>query len=120
MTIHEVSDDQTMNHEPGGDEEPLDEPLCGEDEFAQEVRELVADEAPQVFALVEEYGERVDGWIVAWGMAFEDHVQVVGVNGALSARLPSSERAHRVFSRQRKIRLVWTSPAATHEPAQAS
>ncbi|MGH3887841.1 MAG: hypothetical protein ACRDSZ_14975 [Pseudonocardiaceae bacterium] len=89
---------------------PVDlEPLCSEQEFAQEVRELVAAEAPQVFALVEEYGERVDGRIVAWGMAFDDCAEVVSVNGGLHMSLASPERAHRAFSRRRKIRLVWTS-----------
>lgn len=88
----------------------VEESLCSEEEFAQEVRELVAQEAPQLFALVEEYGERVDGRIVGWGIAFEDHVEVLGANGGLCASLPSAERAHRLFSRSRKIRLVWTQP----------
>lgn len=108
MTIHQSSD--------GGPERPShDEPLCGEEEFAQEVHELVADEAPRVFALVEEYGERVDGWIVAWGMAFEDHVEVVGMNG-LRLHTTSAQRAQRAFGRRRTIRLVWTDPA--RQPAQ--
>jgi hypothetical protein len=55
MTIHEGGDDRAMDlesrggAEPWGDEPLGDEqPLYGEDEFAQEVRELVADEAPRV------------------------------------------------------------------------
>ena len=112
MTIHEGSDDRAVDPKPRDSKEPsAHEPPCSEEEFAEEVRELVAADAPQVFALVEEYGERVDGWIVAWGMAFDDHVDVLGVNGGLHASLPSVERVHRVFSRRRKIRLVWTSPA---------
>jgi hypothetical protein len=114
MTIHEDSDDRAVDHELRADEEPL----CREDEFAQEVRELVADEAPQVFALVEEYGGRVDGWIVAWGMAFDDRVEVIGANGGLRMAFNSVERAQRAFSRRRKIRLVWASAAATHQPEQ--
>lgn len=91
---------------------PVDlEPLCSEEEFAEEVRELVTEDAPRVFALVEEYGERVDGRIVAWGMTFGDHVEVISVNNALHVSIPSPERAQRAFSRRRKIRLVWTSPA---------
>jgi hypothetical protein len=113
MTIHEGSDDRAVDPKPRGGEETLadEELLCSEEEFTQEVRELVAADAPQVFALVEEYGERVDGWIEAWGMAFDDHIDVLGVNGGLHASLSSVERVHRVFSRRRKIRLVWTSPA---------
>ncbi|MBV9142148.1 MAG: hypothetical protein JO115_14745 [Pseudonocardiales bacterium] len=87
--------------------------MCSEEEFAQEIHELVDEEAPQVFALVEEYGERVDGWIVGWGFAFDDRVEVLGVNGRLRMTVKSVERAHRVFSRNRKIRLVWTQPAVS-------
>ena len=119
MMIHEGSDDRAVDPKPRGGEEPLaDEPLCSEEEFAQEVRELVAADAPQVFALVEERGERLDGRIVAWGMAFDDHVDVLSVNGVRHASLPSVERAHRMFSRRRKIRLVWTSPAPPRQPEQ--
>ena len=89
-------------------------PCAARIEFAEEVRELVAADAPQVFALVEEYGKRVDGRIVAWGIAFD----VLGVNGGLHASLPSVERPHRMFSRRRKIRLVWTSPATPRRSEQ--
>ncbi|MCA1671371.1 MAG: hypothetical protein LC799_03935 [Actinobacteria bacterium] len=41
-------------------------PLCGEAEFTELVGELVADEAPRLFAVVQEYGTRVDGRIVVW------------------------------------------------------
>jgi hypothetical protein len=109
MTIHNGSDDPEVDLEPQGDEEPP----CSEAEFAEEVRELVASEAPQVFALVEEKGERADGRIVAWGMTFDDGVEGVGVNGSLHVRTVSPERAQLAFSRHRKIRLVWTSPATT-------
>jgi hypothetical protein len=60
MTLHEGSDKRAMDLEPPDDELPSDElggdeePLGDEEEFAQEVRELVADEALLVFALVEE------------------------------------------------------------------
>jgi hypothetical protein len=90
-----------------------EEELCSEEEFAQEIREIVAEEAPRVFALVEEHGERVDGWIVGWGLAFDDRVEVLGANGRLRMTLNSVERAYRVFSRRRKIRLVWTQPAVS-------
>lgn len=105
MTLHEGSAD--TGFEPQGDLEPL----CSEEEFAEEVRGLVADEAPQVFALVEEYGERLSGRIAAWGMAFDDHVEVASVNGALRMTFDSIADVQRRFSQRRKIRLVWASPA---------
>jgi hypothetical protein len=87
-------------------------PLCDEAEFAQEIAELVADEAPRLFAVVQEYGERADGWVEAWGMAFENCVKVVGVDRRLCRNLPSAEHAARMFSRGPHItaRLVWVNP----------
>ncbi len=82
-------------------------PLGTEQEFAQLVGELVTNEAPRLFALVEEHGERADGWLLAWGMAFDDHVEVVGIDGGLRGTFPSAERARWVFSRRVKVRLVW-------------
>ncbi len=116
MTIHEHSDDQAVDLEPACDEEPLG----SEEEFAQEVRELVAEEAPQMFALVEEYGERVDGRIIGWGVVFEDRVEVLGVDGGLRASFASTEQVRCRYSRYRKIRLVETSPAPSHPLEQVT
>jgi hypothetical protein len=46
-----------MTTQDGSDSSPtaIAEPPCSEEEFAQEIRELVAEEAPRVFALVEEH-----------------------------------------------------------------
>lgn len=81
--------------------------LGTEEEFVTMLDELVADELPRVFALVEEYGERADGWIIAWGMAFEDHARLVNVGGGLSGDFRSAESARRAFAHRRKVRLVW-------------
>ncbi|HEU0127455.1 MAG TPA: hypothetical protein VFQ48_02460 [Pseudonocardiaceae bacterium] len=87
-------------------------PLCSEAEFTEEMGELVADEAPRLFAVVQEYGTRVDGRIAAWGMAFEDHAEVVAVNGGLRLSLGSPERATRLFARRPSITatVVWVTP----------
>jgi hypothetical protein len=91
-------------------------PLCGEAEFNQ----MVADEAPRLFAVVQEYGERVDGRIAAWGMAFEDHTEVVSVDNGTSITLRSPERAARGFSRRPNItaRVVWVNPDAATPPEE--
>lgn len=41
-------------------------PLCDEPMFASIVESTVADESPRLFAIVQEYGERVDCRIAAW------------------------------------------------------
>ncbi|MPZ67086.1 MAG: hypothetical protein GEU83_16795 [Pseudonocardiaceae bacterium] len=95
-------------------------PLGTEEEFAQLVAELVTDEAPRLFALVEEHGERVDGWILAWGMAFEDHVEIVGVDGGMRGSFPSVQRARWALSRRVKVRLVWVDTVAPLRPRSPS
>jgi hypothetical protein len=87
-------------------------PLCDEVEFAQEIAELVADAAPRLFAVVQEYGERADGWIVAWGLAFEDYAEVVRLDSAGRLSLRSPERAVRLFSHGPHItaHVVWVNP----------
>lgn len=83
-------------------------PLGDEQEFADLLAEMVADEAPRIFAVVQEYGTRADGVIAAWGMAFEDHAEVVGVDGGLRMSLRAPERALRGFRRPHITpRLVW-------------
>jgi hypothetical protein len=86
-------------------------PLGTEEEFDRLVEELVADTAPRLFALVQECGERADSWVAAWGMQFEDHVEVVAVHRSLRLSLSSAERAHAVLSRLGTMRLVWCSPS---------
>lgn len=81
------------------------------------VDELVIDTAPRLFALVEESGELVDGWVAAWGMQFEDHVEVVAAGRGLRLSVASAELARKMFSRLGTMRLVWCPPAALAEPS---
>ncbi len=93
--------------------------LGDEPEFAAIVESTVADEAPRVFAIVQEYGERVDGRIAAWGMAFDDHAEVVAVAHGMRGSLRTPEDALRLFNRGSHIRarLVWFNPDAVTPPA---
>lgn len=90
-------------------------PICDEERFAALLENVVADEAPRLFAVVQEYGERVNFWIAAWGMAFDDHAEVVRVDRRLRMNLQAPENALRFFTRADDIRarLVWFNPDAT-------
>lgn len=114
----------TGTDQPGPEKHPLDAfvrdpsglpPLCDEAQFAEILEETVADEAPRLFAVVQEYGERVDGRIVAWGMAFEDHAEVVSVARDIRMGLQKPETALRLFNIGSHIhaRIVWFNPDAT-------
>lgn len=89
-------------------------PLCDESEFAMLVADMVSDEAPRLFAIVHEYGVRVDGRIAAWGMAFSDHAEVVSVEYNQRMSLDDPDSARRLLGRGSHIqaRLVWVTPAA--------
>ncbi|WP_258175058.1 hypothetical protein [Actinopolyspora mortivallis] len=71
--------------------------------------ELVSENAPRVFAVVQEYGLRVDARIAAWGIAFEDRAEVVAVEENLRMRVSSPEAAVRFFHLGTRVRarLVW-------------
>jgi hypothetical protein len=89
-------------------------PLCDEPEFAALLDRMVAEEAPRLFAIVQEYGERVDGRIAAWGMAFANHAEVVTVEHTQWMSLQAPENALRLFAlgSHFRSRLVWFNPEA--------
>lgn len=85
-------------------------PFGTEEEFAAELADLVAGERPRLFALCEEIGDRVDGWVVAWGLAFEDQAEVIGTDDGIRATCRSAETALRMLGRRRRLRLLWSDP----------
>ncbi|MDV6014772.1 hypothetical protein F8178_20150 [Haloechinothrix sp. LS1_15] len=89
-------------------------PLCSEELFAEVLEGMVADAAPRVFAIVQEYGDRVDARIAGWGMAFDDRADVVSVDCGLRMSLSAPEQALRGFRVGNRIgaRLVWYNPDA--------
>lgn len=89
-------------------------PLCGEAEFSELIDQMVAENAPQLFAVVQELGDRVDGWIAAWGMAFEDRVEVIAADGGFRMRLQAPEAALRGYRWGGCVsaRLVWLDACA--------
>lgn len=92
-------------------------PLCGESLFQELLEGLVTDEAPQLFAIAQEYGERVDCRIAAWGLAFANHAEVVSVQGGLRMRLAEPEDALCCFNMGSFVRahLVWHNSAGLSE-----
>jgi hypothetical protein len=89
------------------------EPVWSEEEFAAVVRQLAVDDAPRLFAMVEECGEAEDARVAGYGLAYDDRAEVDSVEGGfrLSSRSPESARAlFEVSSRSmgvRRVRLVW-------------
>lgn len=80
-----------------------------EGEFEELTAKLVAAEAPRLFAVVHEVGDQEDGWIAAWGMAFEDHASVVCDDGLSMLKVASADRARHLLDEapDRTAHLVW-------------
>ena len=83
--------------------------LCAEPEFSELVTEMARTEAPRLFAVVLEYGERVDAKIAGWGLAFEARADVISIEGRLRMTLPGPEQALRRFHTRPHVhpRLFW-------------
>ncbi|MGH8412540.1 MAG: hypothetical protein ACRERT_15105 [Pseudomonas sp.] len=83
-------------------------PIGNEELFTAEINSMVVENAPRRFALCEEIGDRVDAVIVAWGISFDDHAEIISAahDGAWG-RFRSAEKARQLLSRHSTIRLVW-------------
>lgn len=84
-------------------------PLYGSAEFTELVTGMVTDHAPRVFAVVEEYGTRVDARVVGWGLAYDDHVDVIGVHGTvhLGAAAPDKVLSRFGWGDRLTAHIVW-------------
>ncbi|QQQ74632.1 hypothetical protein IOD16_26220 [Saccharothrix sp. 6-C] len=84
-----------------------------EQEFAVLVQEVAREEAPRLFAIVEEQGDRESVRVAGYGVAFEDRAEVSAVEGGfhLSSQSPESARVlFEISSRSagtRRAHLVW-------------
>jgi hypothetical protein len=45
-------------------------------EFADVMRLIAEEQAPRLFAIVEEHGEQEDGRVAGYGLAYSDHADV--------------------------------------------
>jgi hypothetical protein len=74
----------------------------------------VADNAPRLFAVVQEYGQRVDARIAGWGLAFDGRAEVVSTDGQLRMKLTAPEQGLRAFhfGSHIRARLVWFNAEA--------
>lgn len=81
-------------------------------DFTQLMAEMVADQAPRVFAPVLEYGEQIDAQVIAWGMALDESAYVTTADGKNQYLLTEPENALKYVPRPTGTtpRIVWASP----------
>ncbi|MBP2336408.1 hypothetical protein JOF41_002586 [Saccharothrix coeruleofusca] len=85
---------------------------CTSDQdFTAYLTGLAVDDAPRLFAIAHEYGDREDGWIAAYGMAFAGHAEVVSTEGDFHTKSATPEAALTAFARfadaDVKLHLLW-------------
>jgi hypothetical protein len=72
-------------------------PLGNAEEFTGLIQELAVEEAPRLFALVEEYGEAEDARVAGYGLAYADRADVNSVEGDFQLDSQSAESARTLF-----------------------
>ncbi|GAA1337223.1 hypothetical protein [Saccharothrix algeriensis] len=96
------------------------EPLWDAAGFIAFLEGLATDDAPRLFAIAVEYGCRHDGYIAAYGMAFDDHAEVVSRSGDFRALVVEPGSALRYFEEGNgtKTHLLWLTgePGASPRP----
>jgi hypothetical protein len=83
---------------PGG--EPDDQQDLADPDYQRDMAQLVTDEAPAVFAVVEEPDDRSDGRIAAWVLEFADRVEAIGTDGGLRMSARTTARVLAVYGRR--------------------
>jgi hypothetical protein len=85
-------------------------PFFDEETYAQMVDLIVHESAPSRFAIVQDYKERVDGCVAAYGIATTEGATIVSEDAILSVN--SAESGARRYARPPHVtaRVVWIDP----------
>lgn len=81
--------------------------------FAALLHEVAHEDAPRLFAIIEEYGEQEDARVAGYGLAYGDHVDVNSVEGDFRLSSQSPESALSLFEvstgdeEVKRLHLVW-------------
>ncbi|SMD11144.1 hypothetical protein SAMN05661093_04747 [Kibdelosporangium aridum] len=83
--------------------------------FTELMAEMVADQAPRVFAVVLEFGEQTDAQIIAWGMELDEGAYMTTLDGRNQYMLADPENALMYVRRRSNTtpHLVWASERRT-------
>ncbi|NHD17602.1 MULTISPECIES: hypothetical protein [unclassified Actinopolyspora] len=82
-------------------------PLGTREEFMAQLQGVVTENAPGLFALCEEIGDRHDAVIHYWGMAHEDRTDLIGTEGTLHLGFRDAATARQRLACRRTLHLVW-------------
>jgi hypothetical protein len=81
--------------------------------FTALLHEVARDEAPRLFAIVEELDEKEDVRVAGYGLEYTDRVEVNSVEGGFSLTSQSAENSRMLFEigsgdvAVRQVHIVW-------------
>ena len=90
-----------------------------EELFTALLHEVAREDAPRLFAIVEEYGQGEDVRVAAYGLAYDDRAELNSVAGDFRLSSQSAESARRLYEISpgaagvRRAHVVWLDEAAT-------
>jgi hypothetical protein len=90
------------------------------EKFTQLLTKYVTYAAPRMFALCQDpFGEDAEGWVFAWGAAFDDGAVLFSSNGKITGTFTSANSALDLFSRTQELCLIWVDPTVRSQPEDA-
>jgi len=94
--------------------------VSNNEKFTQLLTRYVFYAAPRMFALCQDpFSKDAEGWIFAWGVAFDDSAVLFNSNGKLTGKFNSADSALNLFSRTQKLRLIWVDQSAICDQSDA-
>lgn len=84
-----------------------------DEQFTRFAAGLAADDAPRLFALVEEHGERADADVAGYGLAYADRAEFTSLGGGfhITSETPEGVRLLVEASTEAaRVHLVWLVP----------
>ena len=84
--------------------------------------EIVHENAPRRFAVVQDWGENMDGRVAAWGLAFPEEIQIIDDAFNVHEVVSSVERAIRRYTRPPYLKawVHWIDPEPEAKPETES
>jgi len=86
-----------------------------------EITQLMISEAPRRFAILQELGERADGHVAAWGLAFDDELDMIDAETGTLHRAKKFDQTLRLYSHLPHVtaKVIWIDPEPKPGPDES-
>lgn len=100
-----------------GEGDPGSLPITPE-QYAEVVRQLVTESAPRRFAIVQDWGDRFDSRVAAWGIATDEHTHIIDADAGPRMTVDSVRLALLLYTEKPHVsaRVHWIDPPSHPGP----